>query len=341
METTEIKSYFKSLSIEEQKNLLIELSEIKANSDYNLLEINRIKLDEKQGVCPHCGNHKYIRHGKDSGVQRYKCKSCQRTFTPFTGTWLAQIHKKEKLVPYLKLMQKGLSLEKIRKELKINKKTAFDWRHKINYSLENLDNQDFIGITESDETFFLHSETGSGKIIRKSRKRGKQVKKSGISDEQVAVIVTTDRKGAISLNVAGFGRITKDKIESSIGNKINKQTILCSDGHASYKGFASDNSLEHHILRANLKEFVKEGKYHIQNVNSMHSRLKTWINRDFYGVATKYLQNYLNWFRLKEKYRDIDYMKRAMEFSLSNLTARAGYLTFIKKIKVNYQTTTF
>jgi len=59
------------------------------------------------------------------------------------------------------------------------------------------------------------------------------------------------------------------------------------------------------------------------------------------GVATKYLQNYLNWFRLKEKYRDIDYMKRAMEFSLSNLTARAGYLTFIKKIRVNYQTTTF
>lgn len=38
------------------------------------------------------------------------------------------------------------------------------------------------------------------------------------------------------------------------------------------------------------------GVYHIQNVNSYHSRLKRWINR-FNGVATKYLQHYLAWFR--------------------------------------------
>lgn len=40
---------------------------------------------------------------------------------------------------------------------------------------------------------------------------------------------------------------------------------------------------------------VVHGIYHIQNVNSYHSRLKDWI-RGFQGVATKYLLNYLNWF---------------------------------------------
>lgn len=36
--------------------------------------------------------------------------------------------------------------------------------------------------------------------------------------------------------------------------------------------------------------------FHIQNVNAYHSRLKAWIGR-FHGVATKYLDHYLGWFR--------------------------------------------
>jgi hypothetical protein len=32
----------------------------------------------------------------------------------------------------------------------------------------------------------------------------------------------------------------------------------------------------------------------------MHNRLKKWINNRFWGVSTKYLQQYLNWFRIKE-----------------------------------------
>lgn len=40
-----------------------------------------------------------------------------------------------------------------------------------------------------------------------------------------------------------------------------------------------------------------KGLYHIQNVNSYHSRLQGWIQR-FNGVATKYLDNYLTWFQV-------------------------------------------
>ena len=44
-----------------------------------------------------------------------------------------------------------------------------------------------------------------------------------------------------------------------------------------------------------------EEDYHIQNVNSIHHRLKRWIDHTFWGVSTKYLQNYLGCFRLNEK----------------------------------------
>jgi len=37
----------------------------------------------------------------------------------------------------------------------------------------------------------------------------------------------------------------------------------------------------------------------IENVNAYHSRLKQWMNR-FHGVATKYPDHYLGWFRLMD-----------------------------------------
>jgi hypothetical protein len=41
---------------------------------------------------------------------------------------------------------------------------------------------------------------------------------------------------------------------------------------------------------------VVAGVYHVQNVNAYDSRLKDWIRR-FHGVATRYLDSYLGWFR--------------------------------------------
>lgn len=37
----------------------------------------------------------------------------------------------------------------------------------------------------------------------------------------------------------------------------------------------------------------KEGIYHIQHINAIHSKLKKWMDR-FNVVATKYISNYIN-----------------------------------------------
>jgi hypothetical protein len=209
----------------------------------------------------------------------------------------------------MKLMLEEKSLDKIKEELSINKKTAFDWRHKILSSLEDIDKDSFTGITESDETFILFSEKGKKTLSRKGKKRGGRSKRKGISKDQVAVIATADRAGQQGWSVAALGRLKKEDIEKSIGERISEKTILCSDSHVSYKGFAIDKSIEHHAIRADLKQYVKDGIYHVQHVNSMHNRLKKWINEQFWGVSTKYLQQYLNWFRAKEMLR---YKKQPM-----------------------------
>ncbi len=225
MDTDKIKEALLKLTVEERKTLLQEIEE---ESDLHIpvLENSRQKLDDKISSCPHCSSKKYRKHGKDKGSQRYYCNACKRTFTEYTGTWLSGIHKKELVSEYLELMEQELSLDKIKKRMGINKKTAFDWRHKILSSLAKTGSGTFAGITESDDTFFLESSKGRKPEGRKPRKRGGAAKKRGISNEQVAVIVTADRNSEIDMTVARLGRIKKVDIANAIGHKISDDTIL-------------------------------------------------------------------------------------------------------------------
>lgn len=321
MDREQIKQFLLQLPQSERASLLREIEE-ESTVHLKVIKSRREKLDHKQGKCPYCGSFKYTKYGFDKGSKRYKCKDCKRTFTEYTGTWLANIHRKDLTGDYIKLMSEEKSLDKIKDALGINKKTAFDWRHKILSGIEHSGESSFQGITESDDTFFLLSEKGSKHLSRKPRKRGGQAKQRGISKEQVAVIVTSDRVSEIDMQVARLGRIKKVDIEKAIGDRVSEQTILCSDGHVSYKGFAMDKGIEHHAIRVDLKQHVKKKIYHVQHVNSIDSRMKKWIENRFIGVSTKYLQKYLNWFKTKEMLKTSpDFIKDFTNSTLEDITA--------------------
>ena len=130
----------------------------------------------------------------------------------------------------------------------------------------------------------------------------------------------------MNLCVATMGRIRKDDIMRSIEKPLPSNSILCTDGHVSYKGFAIENKLTHITLRADLNQHVKHGVYHIQNVNSIHNRLKKWIDNTFWGVSTKYLQNYLGWFRLNEKLKNsTTYLKNFIFNTVQNTDTLKRY----------------
>lgn len=61
---------------------------------------------------------------------------------------------------------------------------------------------------------------------------------------------------------------------------------------------------------------MKKGIFHIQHVNNFHSRLKTWIRR-FQDVATKYLDNYLYWFRWLEIDKHLAFEKQVEQMLIS------------------------
>ena len=154
------------------------------------------------------------------------------------------------------------------------------------------------GIVETDETFFAYSEKGNKQLSRKARKRGKRTGKQGRLKEDWGPVLTARDRGHHTFE-AILDSTSIQGISQQLIGKIEKDSVLCSDGYKSYIQFAQQNDLVHKRLNLSAGIRVIDKVFHIQNVNSYHSRLKGWINK-FHGVATKYLEHYPGWFRLMD-----------------------------------------
>ena len=254
--------------------------------------------------CPHCNSERIIGFGHYRGRKRFRCKSCKKTFNEMTGTPMANLKKTDEFSDYLELFSQGLSLRALAENLKISVGTAFDWRHKILTSLSNYNDGHFEGIVESDDKQFEFSEKGRKDLERKPYKRpSDREKKRGNTNKKVVVVVSSDRKNNRDITLAKFGRIDKKSLATIFGDKITNKNELCTDSHYSYKGWANDSNIKHHYFTANQKKHVKDKVYHIQHVNSLDNKMERWFKK-FWGVATKYLQGYLNWFKIEEKLKN-------------------------------------
>lgn len=252
--------------------------------------------------CPHCSGELLRPAGFYRGRRRYRCLTCRRKFNELTGSPITGTHYPEKWRAFMECMVSGLSVAKTARKVGVTVPTAFAWRHKLLKKYEKVADTRLQGIVEADETFFLFSEKGSRGVSkhRKPRKRGGKAEKPGVSDEQVPVIAGCDRDGNVILGVAGRGRISMADIDTVISSYISPDATLCTDAHRSFKAYAKQYKFHYVGLNISKGRRVIRSKYHIQNVNGFHSRLKGWMAR-FNGVSTKYLQNYMNWFALLEE----------------------------------------
>lgn len=291
----DFKVYYLSLNEKDQQDIIEKLLGYKGLSG-SFVDPNTHPL-----TCPKCTSSQIVGNGKSpKGVQRYLCHGCKKSFSSTTGKVWYNLQKKDKLTSYLHCLLSGYSIRKSGEQVGISLKTSFDWRHKLLKSFANISSDKFSGIVESDETYFLHSQKGEKKLNRPSRKRGNTANRDGINDEHVAVVVTLDRTGNKAMKVVKRGRITTIDLQNELSGKISKGSVFCTDGHPSYGGFAKRENLNHKKIIASQGQRVIEKHYHVQNVNSLDSRLKKFISK-FNGVSTKYLQNYLNWFLVLEK----------------------------------------
>ena len=81
--------------------------------------------------CPHCGDSHIQSWGNAHGLPRYRCHGCRRTFNALTNTPLAGLHHKDRWLFYMEGMNEGESIRKAAWRCGINKKAAFNWRHRF------------------------------------------------------------------------------------------------------------------------------------------------------------------------------------------------------------------
>jgi len=244
-------------------------------------------------TCRHCHSESYYRWGYESGIQRYKCRSCGKTYNALTSTPLAKLRKKEKWYTNAEQMLNGTSIAKTSAACQVATSTAFRWRHRFLQLLSQGKPVVLSGIVETDEAYFRESHKGERGLIH-PKKRGTKASKRGLSSEQVPVLVARDRSGQTL--IFQLSKVNRHTVTAVLKPVISKDTVLCSDSKNIYPFVADQCGVLHKAV--NIKAGIRclEKVYHIQNVNAYDSRLKNWMRR-FHGVATKYLQDYLGWQR--------------------------------------------
>lgn len=341
MSKVNIKAMVNKLNKTELKYLVTLAQDILIN----LFNGDEIKENIKESrfskgyECPKCQYTHVNKNGKSQGRQRYICKRCRCTFdemsySPFSSTKLGL----DKWLKYCELMVNGLSIRHCAKEIEVSIPTSFFMRHRILDVLNMSLRHDIVdGIVEVDEMFLRESFKGNHSKnedfiwSREPRKRGKgkkDAKKRGISKEQVCIETAIDRKGNIIMGVACRGRIKSNDIITFFDGKIGKDVTFCIDSHKSYPPITKK-------LNVSLKQ-IPRGKqmmddvYHLQHINALHSNFKRWI-MPFNGVATKYLNNYLAWFKFLQLSKKNKNSNRVKDL-LVNVAIQDTYIT-IKTIK--------
>lgn len=258
-------------------------------------------------MCPHCRSFEVVRNGQARGLQRYKCRGCSKTFNALTGTPLARLRYRDQWLVQTQALSDGLSITKAAELLGVARSTAFRWRHRFLQLPQAIKARSLQGIAEADETCILKSCKGQRARLadrgRQARHRGGRARVRGMSSEHDVILVARDRSGATTDQIVPT--LDTAHLAAALAPLLDADTVLCTDGSGALAAAARHLGVEHHALVASAGQHVV-GPWHIQNVNSYHSRLKTWMRR-FNGVASSYLPNYLGWFRALDRYRHADF----------------------------------
>lgn len=256
-----------------------------------------------EACCRHCGSLAVVRYGRAHGLQRYRCKDCHRTSSAITGTPLSGLRMKQRFSVNTACMGQRMTVRQTAAECGVAVSTAFRWRHRFLTAIVAQQPTAVEGLLEADETYFLLSMKGQRGLPRPARSRGGKAKKRGLSKEQVPVLVAIARgQGYTADRVMEPGMKGKELVEV-LRSVVRPDTVVCSDGNSAYYSLQRELGVTLKMFSASKHGCPINPSFHVQTVNSYHSRRKEWFNGRCRGVATKYLPNYVAWQRLLEWFR--------------------------------------
>ena len=283
-----------SLTKEGKREFLDNLYQFLNSNRLTALDYQRIKILSTAPICPRCRCEYVTKAGVHNGRQVYKCKSCKYQFRETAKSLVYHLHKYPLILDYLKCMLEGKSLRACAREVGISLPTSFRWRHKILSAIQGLEGGiTFSGITEADELLMQYSEKGRR---YKSPEEKEQAMKT--VHPNVAVLVMTDREGNLLFKHTGENKVQNSQIKEELKRRVSENNLICFKPNDEFKQAVMESPSKKVIVRRKTKGLA------IYSVNVAEKKITNflvWMMR-FRGVATKYLQNYLMWFVVMNKY---------------------------------------
>ncbi len=228
-------------------------------------------------ACPKCASTSFRRHGKDGGIQRYQCKDCGRTFKETVNTPLHWIHHKEKMGLYIWTMKNRYSIRTAADMVEISKNTSFSWRHKLLSSLK-------ASGTVSDP-----APAGICEIRLPHSCKGKKNKDISTMPETRSVLIA-DARGIPCLHLLQEKKPV-DELAGLLAHKLHPSAEIAGDKSnilTRAKRKTGKTEIRHKTIKKSITAQARKTA----------DELAGWMAR-FNGVATKYLQQYWDWFRVE------------------------------------------
>ena len=317
-----------ALTKEGKREFLDNLYEFLNSNRLTALDYQRIKILSTAPICPRCRCEYVTKAGVHNGRQVYKCKNCKYQFRETAKSLVYHLHKYPLILDYLKCMLEGKSLRTCASEVGISLPTSFRWRHKILAAIQGLEGGiNFSGITETDELLLQYSEKGRRyKTIEEKEQAMKTV------HPNVAVLVMTDREGNLLFKHTGENRVQNSQIKEELKRRVSENNLICFKPNDEFKQAVMESPSKKVIVR---RKTIGLAIYSVNVAEKKITNFLVWMMR-FRGVATKYLQNYLMWFVVMNKY-----LKDKVESDIGrllNLSShdRWAWERYFKLIKLKY-----
>ena len=240
-------------------------------------------------ACPWCGSAGFKKDGKrKTGVQRFRCSDCHRTFSPTTGTLLDswKIPPSE-MVEFIGELFQYFSVNGSARFNRNSRSTGTYWLMKVFAAIDGIqDGTELSGRVYVDETYVRVDREGrlhpGGSLLR------------GLSQNQICIATARDGERGLFL-VEGVGKPSRRGILAALGKHIRNGSSIVHDGENAHSALVEAAGGREEVHKASETKWLPDDENPMDPINDAHSKLKLFL-RSHEPFSRGMLKDYLNLF---------------------------------------------
>ncbi len=254
----------------------------------------RVVLRPEARCCAHCGGNRVQRWGHFSGRQRYRCLSCGRTFSDFTGTALSYLKRLDRWAVFCRRLHLAESVRRTAARIDVHRNTVFRWRHLALSSMLASEGWRLSGMVDLGWMALPFSQKGSRHLDRAARRR---LDFWWFIKKRAWVLLACDSCGrgygchvtSRQLATADIARLLSPRLhpEAVVTSRMDHPAVVAAIAHRAGVSCGEPGPSANWCAPG---PPISDARQH-------GIRIRFWLAR-FRGVATRYLDHYLCWHRI-------------------------------------------